>query len=101
MILVLAPDTVWYRMHSTNAVRKVSPFIEGIYVLWQSESRLISGDENAGLKGRPGLGGDLYWTKTAMRAGLYRDGFILLASGWWMISGVTRRGTAWLVGRKP
>ncbi|RLB85234.1 MAG: hypothetical protein DRH24_02660 [Deltaproteobacteria bacterium] len=43
-----------------------------------------------------------YWTKEAMRAVLYRDGFNLLASGWWMIlCAVIRRGTAWLVGRKP
>jgi glycosyltransferase involved in cell wall biosynthesis len=104
MILVLAPDTVWYRMHSTNAISKVSPFIEGIYVLLaKARAGLYPGGRERWVERSAWFGGLIfYWTKTAMRAGLYRDGFILLASGWWMILlAVIRRGTAWLVGRKP
>lgn len=104
MILVLAPDTVWYRMHSTNAVSKISPFIDGIYVLLaKARAGLYPGGREHWVERSAWFGGLIfYWTNTAMRAGLYRDGFILLASGWWMIlMGVIRRGTAWLVGRKP
>ena len=104
MILVLAPDTVWYRMHSTNAVNKIVPFIEGIYVLLaKARADLYPGGRERWFERSAWFGGLIfYWTKTAMRAGLYRDGFILLASGWWMILfAVIRRGMAWLVGRKP
>lgn len=104
MILVLAPDTVWYRMHSTNAMNNISSFIEGIYVLLaKARAGLYPGGRECWLERSAWFGGLIfYWTKTAMRAGLYRDGFILLASGWWMILlAVIRRGTAWLVGRKP
>ena len=104
MILVLAPGTVWYRMHSTNAVNKVSPFVEGIYVLLaKARAGLYPGGRERWVERSAWFGGLIfYWTKTALRAGLYRDGFILLASGWWMILfAVIRRGLAWLVGRKP
>lgn len=104
MILVLAPDTVWYRMHSTNAVRKILPFIEGINVLLaKARNGLYPGGRECWFERTAWFGGLVfYWTNTAMRNGLYRDGFILLASGWWMILlAVIRRGTAWLFGRKP
>lgn len=104
VILVLAPDTVWYRMHSTNAVSKVSPFLEGIHVLLaKAGAGLYPGGRERWVERSAWFGGLIfYWTKTALRAGLYRDAFILLASGWWMILfAVIRRGTAWLVGRKP
>jgi glycosyltransferase involved in cell wall biosynthesis len=103
MILVLAPDTVWYRMHSTNAVNKVSPFIAGIHVvLAKARAGLYPGGREHWVERSAWLGGLIfYWTKTAMRARIYRDGFILLACGWWMILfAVIRRGMAWLVGRK-
>lgn len=104
MILVLAPGTVWYRMHSTNASNKVSRFVEGIYVLLaRARAGLYPGGRERWVERSAWFGGLIfYWTKTAMRAGLYRDGLILLASGWWMIVfAVIRRGKAWLVGRRP
>jgi glycosyltransferase involved in cell wall biosynthesis len=104
IILVLAPHTVWYRMHLTNAVSKVLPFVEGIYVLLRkARAGLYPGGRERWVQRSAWFGGLIfYWTKTAMRAGLYRDGFLLLVSGWWMILiAVIRRGTAWLAGRKP
>jgi glycosyltransferase involved in cell wall biosynthesis len=104
MILVLAPGTVWYRMHLTNAVHKISPFIGGIHVLLaKARAGLYPGGRERWVGRSAWFGGLIfYWTKEAMRARLYRDGFNLLASGWWMIlfAGI-RRGTALLVGRKP
>jgi glycosyltransferase involved in cell wall biosynthesis len=104
IILVLAPDNVWYRMHSTNAVNKVLPFVEGIHVLLRkARAGLYPGGRERWAERSAWFGGLIfYWTKTAMLAGLYRDAFLLLATGWWMILfAMIRRGTAWVVGRKP
>ncbi len=104
IILVVSPETVWYRMHSTNAVTKVLPFVDGIYVLLaKAKAGRYPGGPERWAERSAWFGGLIfYWTKTAMRARLYRDAFILLASGWWMILfAIMRRGTAWLVGRKP
>jgi glycosyltransferase involved in cell wall biosynthesis len=103
MILVLAPDTVWYRMHLTNTVNKVAPFLDGMHVLMaKARAGLYPGGRERWVERSSWFGGLIfYWTKTAMRAGLYRDAFVLLASGWWMILfAIIRRGAAWLVGRK-
>jgi len=104
IILLLAPDTVWYRMHSTNAVSKVLPFVDGIYVLLgKAKAGLYPGGKDRWAERSAWFGGLIfYWTKTALRAGHYRAAFLLLVSGWWMILlGIVRRGKAWLVGRKP
>ena len=104
MILVLAPDTVWYRMHGSNTVNKVAPFLAGIHVLLgKSKAGLYPGGPEIWLERSAWFGGLIfYWTKTAMRARLYRDAFLLLATGWWMILlAILRRGTATLVGRRP
>jgi len=104
MILVLAPDTVWYRMHLTNTVNKVGPFLDGIHVvLKKAKAGLYPGGPKGSVERSAWFGGLIfYWTKTALRAGLFRDAFVLLAAGWWMILiAIFRRGTARLVGRKP
>ncbi len=104
MIMVLAPITVWYRMHQTNTVNKVAPFLDGIHVLLKkAKSGAYPGGPKGSLERYAWFGGLIfYWTNTALRAGLYRDAFRLLAVGWWMILvAVMRRGTARLVGRKP
>ena len=104
MILVLSPDTVWYRMHSTNASDKIGSFIDGIYVLLaKSRAGLYPGERTCWFERSAWFGGLVfYWMTTAMSAGLYRDAFILLAAGWWMILfAVFRRSMAWLGGRNP
>jgi glycosyltransferase involved in cell wall biosynthesis len=104
MILVLAPDTVWYRMHGANTVNKVAPFLDGIHVLLgKSKAGLYPGGREIWLERSAWFGGLIfYWTKTAMQARLYRDAFVLLATGWWMILlAIVRRGTARIVGRRP
>lgn len=103
-ILLLGPDTVWYRMHTTNAVRKVSPFVAGIYTLLaKANSGAYPGGRKHRLERSSWFGGLIfYWMKVAFQNGLYRDGFGLLATGWWMILlAIVRRGTAWMAGRKP
>ena len=104
MIVVLTPDTVWYRMHLTNAIRNVLPFIEGIYVLLaKARAGLYPGGRERWVARSAWFGGLIfYWTTEAIRVGLYRDGLNLLTSGWWMILfAVIRRSMALFVGRKP
>ncbi len=104
VILLLSPNTVWYRMHSANAVNKVLPFVDGIYVqLEKAKAGLYPGGRSRWVERSAWFGGLIfYWMKTALRAGHYRAAFHLLLSGWWMILlALVRRGKARLSGRKP
>jgi glycosyltransferase involved in cell wall biosynthesis len=104
MIFVLEPGTVWYRMHSTNAVNNVSSFVEGVRVLLANASvGKYPGSQKCRIERSAWFGGlVLYWAKEAIRTKRYRDGFNLLASGWWMILlALIRRSMALLLGRKP
>jgi glycosyltransferase involved in cell wall biosynthesis len=104
MIFVLEPGTVWYRMHSTNAVHNVSSFVKGVRVLLANSSAgKYPGSQKCRLERSAWFGGlVLYWAKEAIRTRCYRDGFNLLASGWWMILlALIRRSMALLLGRKP
>ena len=104
IILLLGPDTVWYRMHSTNAVTKVLPFVDGIYVLLgKARAGAYPGGNECWLERSAWFGGLIfYWMNTSLRAGHYGPGFRLLVTGWWMILlAIVRRGRAWLTGRKP
>lgn len=104
MILVLAPHTVWYRMHSANASSKIGSFVEGIYVLLRkAQAGLYPGGRGRWFQRSAWFGGLIfYWTKTALRARLYREGVVLLSAGWWMILfAIVRRSGAWLIGRRP
>ena len=104
MIFVIEPGTVWYRMHSTNAVKNVLSFVEGIRVLLTNErARKYPGDRKCQVERMAWFGGlSLYWAKEAMRIGHYWEGFNLLASSWWMIVlAIIRRGLSFVLGRKP
>jgi glycosyltransferase involved in cell wall biosynthesis len=102
--LVLAPETVFYRMHATNAVRKVAPFIEGVSrLLAKARQGAYPGDRRVRMKRAVWFGGLIfYWGKQGMRNGLFLDGLRLLFTHWWMVFlALIRRGVAWIVGRKP
>jgi glycosyltransferase involved in cell wall biosynthesis len=102
-VLVLAPSTVWYRMHTSNASSKVPLFIKGIYKLLEKlKSGRYPGGKNLWVKRSAWFGGLIfYWVKQSIRTGHYRDAILLFASRWWMIFLVSvRRGISWMVGRK-
>jgi glycosyltransferase involved in cell wall biosynthesis len=104
MVFLLEPGTVWYRMHSTNAIHKVSLFVEGIHLLLaNARSGSYPGGRERWIERSAWFGGLIfYWTKEAIRTKCFWDGFKLLASGWWMILiAVIRRSIAMVVGRKP
>ena len=103
-ILVLSPDTVWYRMHTTNATWKVPAFIKGIYILLErAKAGLYPGGQEYKAKRSAWFGGLIfYWMKAALRAGHYRDGLMLLVTkGWMILLAVVRRTAAWIDGRQP
>jgi glycosyltransferase involved in cell wall biosynthesis len=104
MIMVIAPETVWYRMHPANASNKTQAFVEGIYRLLAKAKRgLYPGGKAYWYERSAWFGGLIfYWTKTALRERHYKEGMLLLARGWVMIVlAVFRRGMAWLMGRTP
>lgn len=104
MIIVLNPGTVWYRMHSTNAILKVPLFVEGIYKLLENEKAgVYPGGQKRKIQRSSWYGGLIYyWTKQSLRTGHVREGLKLLQSGWWMILlAMIRRLRACLGGRKP
>ena len=78
--IVLAPDTVLYRMHSTNAVRQIAPFIEGIQkLLTKAKQGAYPGDRAVRTKRAVWFGGLIfYWAKEGMRNGHFRDGLNLI-----------------------
>lgn len=103
-LLVLSPDTVWYRMHTTNAVRRVQPFIEGIHTLLRkARTGAYPGGPGQRFRRDAWFGGLIfYWMKEAISTGFYRDGFsLLVAQGWLILLGAIRRAAVRITGRKP
>jgi glycosyltransferase involved in cell wall biosynthesis len=91
-------------LHTTNAVRRVQPFIEGIYTLLRkAKAGVYPGGREHSLRRSIWFGGLIfYWMKEAMSTGFYREGFTLLAAKWWLIFlAAISRGAIRITGRKP
>jgi glycosyltransferase involved in cell wall biosynthesis len=103
-VLVLAPSTVWYRMHTGNAISKVPSFVKGIYILLDKlKSGRYPGGKDLWVKRSAWFGGLIfYWAKESIRTGHYQDAIVLFALKWWMILlACIRRAISWIVGMKP
>lgn len=101
---VLAPQTVLHRSHQGQTIHHVAPFLAVLHGMMLKES---SGDYPGG-NGRRFeryalLGGlVLFWTKRALKAGLYAEAAILFARGWQMVLAAgTRRLSVRVKGRCP
>lgn len=102
-ILVLAPDTVMYRMHSTNAVRKIAPFVKGIYLLLaKARQGAYPGGHKVWAKRSAWFGGLIfYWAKEGMRNGLFLEGLKLaIMNSWMIVFAAFRRAAALILGRR-
>ena len=102
--LVLAPETVLYRMHSTNAVRRIMPFIEGIDTLLAKAKRGAYPGDRAIRKKRAAWFGGLifYWAKKGIYRDHRSDGLrLLFANLWIVLLAVIRRTASWIIGRRP
>ncbi len=103
MILVLEPGSTWYRMHSSNAVKKVLSFAKGVGVLKaNAKAGKYPGNLKCRVERSAWFGGlAFYWGKEVIRAGYYSKGFYFLASNWWMILlAIIRRCISFVLGRK-
>lgn len=102
-VLTLEPVTVLYRMHSTNAVRNVSPFVKGIYTLQaKAKSGIYPDGRGSRIRRKAWFGGLVYyWGKEALRSGFYREGCTLLArNGGLVMLAIARRSAARVAGRR-
>jgi glycosyltransferase involved in cell wall biosynthesis len=103
-ILMCAPATVWYRVHAGNSIHTVQPFIRMAH-------RIIDRERAGGypcaprgrFQRRAWFGGIwFFWTRRALRSGLYRDAIGLAVRGAGSIAaGVLQRCAALVLGRQP
>jgi len=103
-IQILSPATTLRRAHSGNTVQSVPPFLPIL-------SQLIECERMGELPGgrlrrleRYGLLGGLvfFWTRRAVKQGLFRQTAALLLQGWPMlVVAMARRLTVFLTGRQP
>jgi GT2 family glycosyltransferase len=104
MILICSPLMTLYRIHASNSIHNVAPFLRMAKRMMDKER---AGEYPGGREHRfqryAWFGGLwVFWTKRAMRAGLYTDGLKLAASGWLMIlAAIARRSAAWTKGLRP
>jgi glycosyltransferase involved in cell wall biosynthesis len=102
-ILLLNPETVWYRMHSANAILNIAGFMKGIKLLLaKAKAGAYPGDRKQQIRRSAWFGGLIfYWLKESIRTGAYWDACRLFASTWWMILlAIISRGIARVSGRK-
>jgi glycosyltransferase involved in cell wall biosynthesis len=104
MIMICSPSTCLYRIHATNSIHTVPPFLRVAHRLMGKER---AGEYPGGRAHRSEryayLGGVLlFWVRRAYGARLYRDALWLAISGWSMIlAAIARRSVARIKGRHP
>jgi glycosyltransferase involved in cell wall biosynthesis len=101
---VLAPQTVLHRSHGGQTIHSVPPFIDVLHgmILRESAGSYPGGNERR-FERHALLGGlVLFWTKRALKAGLYADATTLFARGWQLVlAASTRRLSVRVKGRSP
>ncbi len=103
-ILVKEPRTALYRIHATNSIHAVKPFVAMAHHLLDREADgVYPGGRKHRFQRHAWLGGMIFfWSKRALKAGLYRDGARLALRGSSMIlAGVVRRCIVRLRGKRP
>jgi glycosyltransferase involved in cell wall biosynthesis len=83
VILVCSPSTVFYRVHTANSIHSVPPFIDMLHRLIRKErAGEYPGGPQYQFQRHAFLGGLVFfWVKRGLRAGLYKEVCVLLASG--------------------
>jgi glycosyltransferase involved in cell wall biosynthesis len=103
-LLILAPKTVWYRIHSANVTHAAPAFLRCAHAVLEKER---AGGYPGGRKhlfARSAcLGGPiLYWIRRGVRAGLYSEALKLAGPAWFTIAAAfVRRVLARCSGRRP
>lgn len=104
VVVILAPDTVWYRIHSTNVTHSVAQILRCARVLLKKErAGEYPGGRRYSFARSTCLGGPmLSWIVIAVGKGLYKEAIKLAGSGWFTIlSAIVRRFMALCRGRRP
>ncbi len=104
VVLVCSPSTVFYRVHASNSIHSVPPFIDMLHRLMRKErSGEYPGGAEHQFERRAFLGGLVFfWIKRGIRAGCYKKALGLFASGIFMVAGgVTSRVSARMKGLRP
>jgi hypothetical protein len=103
-ILVCSPFTVLYRIHVANTVHFVPPFLPMAHLMMNKErAGQYPGGRRKRFERYAYLGGMIFfWTRRALRAGLYGAALQLAVRGWSMIlAAIVRRSIVRLRGRRP
>ncbi len=103
-VLICSPPTAFYRVHGGNSIHYVPPFIKmAHHILARERAGEYPGSGEHRFVRYAWFGGMVtFWTKRAMRAGLYREGMKLAATGMPMIlAAMARRSYCWVRGRQP
>lgn len=87
-ILLLAPYTMFYRMHSSNSIRQVRAYLGAAhaYILRERERKYLAGKRKAFETNARHGGVVLFCAQKLFRAGLYGGALGLIAHGWVMVA---------------
>jgi glycosyltransferase involved in cell wall biosynthesis len=103
-VLISSPATALHRVHASNCTHTAPPFFRNLRLLARKEreGRYPGGPGRRHAR-RAYLGGPFFfWTRRALRAGLYKDALELVGSGWLLIlTAVVHRCLARINGRRP
>jgi glycosyltransferase involved in cell wall biosynthesis len=103
-ILVRSPYTMLYRMHATNSVRSIPPFLRAAHLLISKErAGQYPGGPEKQFERYAFQGGMIaYWARRALGEGIYGPSVRLVARGWSMVlAAVIRKLIVRLRGRCP
>jgi glycosyltransferase involved in cell wall biosynthesis len=103
-LVMLAPEIVWYRIHSTNVSHAVAKFLRCAQVLLKKErAGEYPGGRKYSFARSTCLGGPmLSWILIAVRKGLYLEAVKLAGPAWLTIlKAIVRRFIALCRGRRP
>jgi len=103
-ILICSPHTAFYRLHASNSINDVPPFLKmTLRLLARERAGMYPGGRAHRFERYAWFGGMVfYWTRTAVRRGLYKDALRLAVSGAPMfLAAVIRRSSAFVRGRRP
>ena len=103
-IQVLSPPATAYRVHASNSIHDVTPFIRELHrVIKKVKAGEYPCSRSHWLASYAFMGGPvLFWTKRAYRNKMYLDGLRLLASGWTLsLAAALCRLSRLLGGRRP
>jgi len=103
-VCVSAPVTTFYRVHASNSIQDVEPFIRmALYIIKKEKTGQYLRNSAYRLQRQAWFGGMIvFWIRRAAKAGLYKGSAALVLSGWRMaLLAVIRRLGVSIKGRRP